>query len=425
MPAPLDAIHPFDPAVLEDPWDYYRRLRAEAPVYRDPHTGIFHVSTYPLVLEVVKNHAVFSNRFAQAMGGEALADAARDTELADLAERAYPGVDTMLTADPPEHKRFRGLVNKAFTPRRVDALAGDIEALAHQLIDAFAQRGRFEVLSEFSVLLPLTVIADQLGVPRSDLAQFKRWTDGFTAQLSGMADAEGHVEAIKRILEFQQYFAARLEECREDPRDDIISDLVRARLDGERPLDVAECLSILQQLLVAGNETTAAAIAEGLLLLIQHPEQLERVKADASLVPNLVEEVLRLSTPTTNMWRRVKEDTRLGGVEIPKDSMVLVRYASANRDESVFPDADRFDVTRANAGEHLAFGHGIHFCIGAMLARKEMAVAFRALLQRLPGLRLAPGHAPPRHKPSVLLRGLFELHLAFEPAPVGSVGSAA
>lgn len=139
-PVPLDAIHPFDPAVLEEPWDYYRRLRAEAPVYRDPHTGIFHVSTYPLVLEVVKNHAVFSNRFAQAMGGPALADAARDTELAQLAERAYPGVDTMLTADPPEHKRFRGLVNKAFTPRRVDALEGGIEALAHQLIDAFASR---------------------------------------------------------------------------------------------------------------------------------------------------------------------------------------------------------------------------------------------------------------------------------------------
>ncbi|MGH0029020.1 MAG: cytochrome P450 [Myxococcota bacterium] len=420
MPPTLAETHPFDPAVLESPWDYYRQLRAEAPVFRDPHTGIFHVASYDLVLEVVKNHAVFSNRFAPAMGGQALSDAANslgDEELASLAERAYPGVDTMLTADPPEHKRFRGLVNKAFTPRRVNALEPGIEKLAHELVDAFAPKGECEILSEFAVLLPLTVIADQLGVPRTDLAQFKRWTDGFTAQLSGMADAEGHVEAIKRILEFQQYFAARLEEVREAPRDDIISDLVRARLDDERPLDVAECLSILQQLLVAGNETTAASIAEGLLLLVENPEQLAKVKADPGLVPNLVEEVLRLTTPTANMWRKTKEDTELAGVAIPKDSMVLVRYASANRDESVFPDADRFDVERANASEHLAFGHGIHFCIGAMLARKEMNVAFRVLLERLSGLRLAPGHEPPRHKPSVLLRGLDALHVAFEVKP--------
>lgn len=416
MPPSLDATHPFDPAVLESPWEYYRQLRAEAPVYRDPHTGIFHVASYERVLEVVKNHEVFSNRFAPAMGGQAVVDAAENAELADLAERAYPGVDTMLTADPPEHKRFRGLVNKAFTPRRVNLLEPGIEELANELIDGFAGRGEFEVLSEYAVLLPLTVIADQLGVPRTDLAQFKRWTDGFTAQLSGLADAEGRVEAAKRILEYQQYFAARLAECRESPRDDIISDLVRARLEDERPLDVPESLSIIQQLLVAGNETTAASIAEGLLLLVQHPDQQQRVREDPALLPNLVEEVLRLTTPTANMWRKVKQDTVLGGVEIPKDSMLLVRFASANRDESVFPDADRFDVTRANASEHLAFGHGIHFCIGAMLARKEMLVAFRTLLARLDGLRLAPGYDPPRHKPNVLLRGLGELHLAFEVA---------
>lgn len=416
MPATLDEIHPFDPAILESPWDFYRRLRAEAPVYRDPHTGIFHVATYDLVVEAVKDHEVYSNRFAPAMGGAAIAAAAEDEELARLAKRAYPGVDTMLTADPPEHKRFRGLVNKAFTPRRVNKLEEEIERLAHELIDAFAADGRLEVLSQYAVPIPLTVIADQLGVPREDLPRFKRWTDGFTAQLSGMADAEGQVEAVRRILEFQEYFAERLAECRQAPREDIISDLVRARLEGERPLDVPESLSILQQLLVAGNETTASAIAEALLLLVEHPDQEALVREDPSLVPNLVEEVLRLSTPTASMWRRAKRDSALGGVEIPEGSMILLRYASANRDESVFPDPDRFDVTRENAGEHLAFGHGIHFCIGAILARKEMAVALRTALARLRDLRLAPGHPPPRHKPSVLLRGLAELHLDFEAA---------
>jgi len=415
MSGSLAAIHPFDPAVLESPWDYYRRLRAEAPVHRDPHTGIFHVASYELVMEAVKDHELYSNRFAPAMGGS-LAGSNPDPELVALAERAYPGVDTMLTADPPEHRRFRGLVNKAFTPRRVNTLGPAIESLAHELIDAFAADGEFEVLSQLSVLLPLSVIADQLGVPRADLGELKRWTDGFTAQLSGMADASGQVEAVKRIVEFQHYFAARLSEVRAAPRDDILSDLVRARLEGERPLDTPESLSILQQLLVAGNETTASAIAEGLLLLVQHPDQQALVREDPGLLPNLVEEVLRLSTPTASMWRKAKRDAALGGVAIPAGSMLLLRFASANRDETHFPDPDRFDVRRANAGEHLAFGHGIHFCLGAMLARKEMEVAFRAVLARLPGLRLAEGHPAPRHKPSVLLRGLAELHLAFEPA---------
>jgi len=414
MTIDLAKTNPFDPAVLESPWEYYRALRAEAPVFKDPFLGLYHVASYDLVLEAVRDFETFSNRFAPAMGGAALAQLAGDPELEALAAKSYPPVDTMLTADPPEHRRFRGLVNKAFTPRRVDGLEAGIEKLASGLVDAFVADGQLEVLSQFSVPLPLTVIADQLGVPRADLPRFKRWTDGFTAQLSGMAFGEDMKEATRRILEFQQYFAARIEEARQAPREDILSDLVRARVEGERPLDVAEMLSILQQLLVAGNETTAAAIAEGLLLLVRHPDQLALVREDPSLVPGLVEEVLRLSTPTTCMWRRVKRDTVLGGVAIPEGSMALLRYASANRDEKRFPDPDRFDVRRANAGDHLAFGHGIHFCLGAMLARKEMTVAFRTLLARLDGFRLTPGAPEPRHKPSILLRGLAELHLSFD-----------
>jgi cytochrome P450 len=320
----------------------------------------------------------------------------------------------MLTADPPEHRRFRGLVNKAFTPRRVDSLEPQIAKLAHGLIDGFAAEGRCEVLSQLAVPLPLTVIADQLGVPRADLPRLKRWTDGFTAQLSGLASGEDARDAVRRIVEFQQYFAAGIEDARRAPREDILSDLVRARVEGERSLDVPEMLSILQQLLVAGNETTASALAEGLLLLARHPAELARVRAEPALVANLVEEVLRLATPTAAMWRRTKRAAELGGVALPEGSMVLLRFASANRDESRFPEPDRFDVGRANAGEHLAFGHGIHFCLGAVLARRELTVAFRALLDRFESLRLAGGALEPRHKPSVLLWGLSELRLEFD-----------
>jgi hypothetical protein len=223
----------------------------------------------------------------------------------------------MLTADPPEHRRFRGLVNKAFTPRRVDDLGPGVARPADELIDRFEGAGHFEVLSQFSVPLPLTVIADQLGVPRADLARFERWTDGFTAELSGLAFGEDAKEAARRIFEFQRYFAARAEEARRAPREDIISDLVRARLEGERPLDMPETLSILQQLLVAGNETTAAAIAEGLLLLMRHPDQFTLVRGDSSLVPNLVEEVLRLATPTASMFRKVTRDASARGSRDP------------------------------------------------------------------------------------------------------------
>jgi cytochrome P450 len=411
MTLDLAKVHPFDPALLASPFEYYRALRAEAPVHRDPFTGIHHVASYDLVLDVLRDFETYSNRFAPAMGGAALAQLAGDPDLAALARDSYPPVDTMLTADPPEHRRFRGLVSKAFTPRRVDALESGVAGLAEELIDRFAGDGHFEVLSQFSVPLPLTVIADQLGVPRADLPKFKRWTDGFTAQLSGLAFGEDAKEAARRIFEFQRYFAARVEEARRAPREDIISDLVRARLEGERPLDMPETLSILQQLLVAGNETTAAAIAEGLLLLVRHPDQLARVREEPSLVPNLVEEVLRLATPTASMFRKVTRDVVLGGVAIPAGSMLLLRFASANRDEAHFPEPDRFDVNRTNAAEHLAFGHGIHFCIGAALARREMQVAFRALLERFEDFRLSPGRPEPSYKPSVLLRGLAELHL--------------
>ncbi len=406
---PLAEIHPFDPRILEDPLELNRRLRREAPVYRDPNTGIFLVSTYAAVAAALEDHESFSNRFGQALG----AGARTPSEVRDVLAEGYPPVDTMLTADPPEQRRYRKLVNKAFVPRRVNALEPRIEALSDELIDGFVANGRVELLSQYSQLLPLILIAEQLGVPRADLAMFRRWSDGFVAQLGGMADLAGQVEAAKLIVGFQRYFAARLAERRQEPRDDILSEIVHAQVEGERPLDVAECLSILQQLLVAGNETTANAIAEGMLLLVRNPEELARVESDPDLVPNLVEEVLRLATPTTNMWRICTRDVRLGDASIPKGSLVLLRYASANRDEARFPDPDRFDVRRANATDHLAFGQGIHFCLGAALARKEMEVAFRTLLRRLGGWQLAPGEPAPRHKPNVLLRGLEALHLEF------------
>jgi cytochrome P450 len=404
----LSDFNPFDPRVLESPFEFNRLLIDQAPVYRDPHTKLVLVSSYELVLEALKRHDDFSNRFSQAMGGRA----AQRSEIVDVMRDGYPTVDTMLTADPPEHSRFRGLVNKVFTPRRVNVIEGEIQKVTDQLIDAFIGDGRFSVAAQFSIPLPLTVIADQLGVPRSDLPSFKRWTDGFVAQLGGMATGDAEVEAARLIVEYQHYFAARLEEARSAARDDIISDLVRARIEGERPLDTAESLSIIQQLLVAGHETTAATISAGLLLLIQNPDQQSLLRKDSELLPNMVEEVTRLTTPTQNMWRVATRDCTLGGFEISKGEFVFIRYGAANRDPAKFEEPDRFDIQRSNAREHLAYGHGIHFCIGAILARREMLVAFRAILDRLDGLALAPDQSI-SHKPNMLLRGLVDFDIEF------------
>lgn len=405
----LDEYNPLDPETLADPYRYLRALRQEAPVYHCPKTGLYIVSTYELVREVLSNDALYSSRFAPAMGG-----AGQPDEIREIQQQGYPVVDTMLTADNPEHKRYRGMVNKAFTPRRIDVIAPIIEKISADLVDAFVDDGKVEILSQFSVSLPLTVISDQLGVPRRDLARFKRWTDGFVAQLGGMATAEGAVEAARRILEYQHYFAERLDEAREAPREDIISDLVQARVEGEAPLDVTESLSIIQQLLVAGNETTADAIAEGCMLLARHPEQQEVARSDPERIPNLVDEVLRLSSPTANMWRVAKEDAVLGGVEIPAGAFVLVSYSSANRDETQFEDPDRFDIERKNAREQIAFGRGVHVCVGAPLARREMEIGFRDLLTRLGPFSIDPEAEAPRHRPNILLHGLASLHLLFD-----------
>ncbi|MDE0885481.1 MAG: cytochrome P450 [Myxococcota bacterium] len=410
--ASLDRFNPFDPAVQAQPWEYNDLLVSQAPVHRDANTGLVLVSSYEWVSHVLAHHESFSNRFMLLMGGGAKAKVPE--AVSEIMKEGYPPVDTMLTADPPEQRRFRSLVNKGFTVRSVGRLGTRVENLVSDLIDAFAGDGRVELRSQFAVPLPLTLIAEQLGVPQEDLGKFRKWSDGFVAQLSGMATPEEQVEAWKLIVEFQKYFEKVLEDRADNPRNDIISALVTARVEGEKPLDTAECLSILQQLLVAGNETTASTLCEGMRLLVENPEQLERLREEPTLIPNAVEEMLRLTTPTANMWRVCLEETEIGGVSIPAGSGMLVRYSAANRDPAIFPDPHRFDVARPNAGEHLAFGAGVHFCLGAQLARTELVKGFEALIERLPNPRFPEGSPPPEYPPNILLRGMTALPLEFD-----------
>ena len=403
---PLAASSPMSPEALACPHQYNDKLRSEAPVYQCPHTGIFFVSDYDTVRKVAKDHTTFSNKFGQAMRpmGQEI-----DPDIAAIQAQGYKPVDTMLTEDPPIHRRYRGLVNQAFTARRVATLQPDIERICHGLIDNMLAKGEADLVAEYAEPVPMTVIAEQLGVSLDDYELFKTWSDAFVAQLSGMADKEAQLNSARMIVQFQHYFAERLEERRTNPQDDIISDIVHAQFENERPLDMPEMLSILQQLLVAGNETTTSAIAEGVLLWTKFPEQFEKLKANPDLVPNLVEEVLRLSTPTANMWRVVTQDTNLNGTDIPAGSMLQLKFSAANRDPGTYPDPHSFDVERENAGTQIAFGYGVHMCIGASLARKEMDVAFRCLLDRISKVELTADEASLHYPPNVLLRGLERL----------------
>lgn len=410
---PVHEINPMHPEMLRCPATMNRRLRAEAPVFRDPVTGIFFISRYEDVVAVAMDHEAFSSVMPEAA---ARAVASDDPEIAEVMRDGYPNVHTMLTQDPPIQRRYRRFVDGAFAPSRIRAIEPFMEETSHALIDRFVEAGRCEFLGDFGIPLPLRVIASQIGTPVEDLPKLRRWTEAFVGNLGQQLDREGALAAARGIVEFQHYFVEKMAERRRAPQDDILSQVVNASIDGDKPLDDAECLSMLQQILVAGNETTAAALTEGIWLLIENPDQYEIVRDDPSpeRISALAEEVLRVSSPSANMFRRAARDVELGGVTIPKDSVCFARFASANQDDAQFADAMRFDVTRENARDHVAFGKGVHHCLGATLARRELNVGFRVVFERLENFRLQADAADPVFAPNALLHGLESLPLAFD-----------
>ncbi len=407
---PLSEFNPLDPAVVESPYEFHRALREQAPVHSIPGVMTL-VSSYAGVLEVLSDPGRFSSKSGPAVGAMA-----PPPQIVAVMAKGYPNVDTLLSADPPDHIRYRQLVSRAFAARRVAGMEAYIREVADELVAGFLGEGTIDLVPRYCVPLPLSVIADQLGVPRADMALFKKWSDDSVAPLGGMISLERGVECAQSIVDFQHYMAARIEERRAAPRADILTDLVEARLDGAEPLNVAEMVSILQQFLVAGNETTANLIASATMMLGQNPDQLALVRKDPGLIPNMVEEALRLESPVQTLFRVATRDTQVQGVPVAAGTRIAVMYASANRDPEQFPDPDRFDVTRENAKTHLAFGKGEHFCIGAALARKEAVIAFETLLARTRELRLAPGKNDFSHVPSFILRGLKELWVELTPA---------
>ncbi|MDG2114548.1 MAG: cytochrome P450, partial [Actinomycetota bacterium] len=323
----------------------------------------------------------------------------------------------LLNADPPDHRRQRLAVNTAFRPARLRGMEPMIAEVTERLLDAAVPKGSMEVVAEFAVGLPMTIIARALGVGDDELTKFKRWSDDVVMPVG---NASPSVEQVRDYLisstEFADYFSEMLADRRRSPQQDIVSDVATAEVNGEQ-LSEAEMLSMLQQFLVAGNETTTKLITNLVHHLAIDDGLEEQLRANPELIETFVEEGLRYEAPVGGLFRRAKVDVDVGGERVAAGEHVWVLFAAGNRDDHHFDDPDAFDPCRANVRDHLAFGHGEHFCIGAQLARSETHIAIQQLLDRVSNIRLAPDHPELRYEDTFVLRGIKELFVEFDPTP--------
>ncbi len=380
-----------DPAFLENPFPFYEVGHAMSPLVL-PERGIAMVFGYDDCAAILKDWETWSSRFPPPPDME------------------NPPEPMMLGSDPPRHTRLRSLVSQAFTPRMVEALEPRIREIARELLEPAIEAGECDLVAALAYPLPVIVIAEILGIPPEDRDRFKEWSDEAVASLGTGLQGNGRQIRAEIFEEMREYFTRMTEERRARPRNDLISGLVQAEQDGER-LTFADLLQMLILLLVAGNETTTNLIGNAMLSFLEHPAELARVEGDRALIPSALEEVLRFNSPVQATVRRPTRDVELHGRSIPAGMATLVWLAAANRDPAQFPEPLRFDVART-PNRHLAFGLGIHFCLGAPLARLEARVAYEELLARATGFERTTEGPLPR-VPTFIMRGVLELPIAF------------
>ncbi len=399
-----------DADVQQRPDAYHEALR-ERSVHFDERLGFFVCGRYALMRQVLRDTETFSSIDSQTVDGLR----PPPPEAVEVRKTCHPTVNTLVTNDPPSHTRIRKMVDAPFRVRSLDKLESRIEEIAHGAIDEFIGEGASEMVSRFAVPIPVRVIADMLGLDPALAPRIKVWSDASVEPLGMMVDDQRLIECAKLIKAFQDFIVEALETRRRQPQDDLLTHLVQARDAQGEGFTMAEMLSLTQQFLVAGNETTTNGIAAGVRLLAEQPALLQAIRRQPDRALSFVNEVLRLESPVQGLFRVVRKDTELGGVHLPKGARIMLRFAAANRDARKYASPERIDLHRANAGTHVAFGAGIHHCIGAGLARLEMRQAFTALAQRLRHLALAPDNDFTHH-PSMILRGLKALRVTFEPA---------
>ncbi|MGI9324267.1 MAG: cytochrome P450 [Pseudomonadales bacterium] len=418
MSVPLADVQLFSNETLLEPYAAYQTLRDEAPVYFVPEMNVHVVTRYDLVREAIKDTATYSSKFdgflqgAQQILFNAAPDDVQQRLLAINAEMTVLPA-TMLTLDEPEHTQYRSLVSELFTGSRIRAAEASVQAVIDDTIASFKGESQFDFMTRFANPVPLLIIGDRLGIPRADREFFDHAaTEAAGGLRLSPLTPEQMVNRAQTALDLQRFLIDLIEQRRAKPEDDMITILANSKLsEAGRLLTHGECLSILGQFLVAGHETTTSAFGWGMLHLCHNPEVQSQLRGDAKVVKTFVEEALRLDAPVQGLPRLVTRDTQLGGVDIPAGSMIMLRFGAANRDERQFEEPDRLNVQRPKAGTQLAFGSGVHHCIGAPLARQELNLGFAALFEHFESVSLDSSAPTPQAEPSFILRNLPHLPL--------------
>jgi cytochrome P450 len=377
-------LGPFDPAIRADPYPFYRWLRERQPVFHNPRKGIYALSRYADVLAAARNHELFSSA-------------------AGVGPNRIDG-QTLISTDPPRHTRLRKAVHAAFTPGAVERLAPRIRAIIGELLDPLMHRGSFDLIADVAHPLPVIVIAEIIGIEPARRADFRRWSNAFVENAAGIAAPGAYAAAVR---EFGAYLVTVAAARRAEPREDLISHL----LSDDGRLEPAELYYLIELLLAAGNETTTNLAGNAALALARFPDQWRQAAAHPALLPALIEEAARFDAPIQALFRTTTAAVELHGHVVPAGAKVALLWGAANRDPEVFSHPDTFDLARS-PNPHLAFGSGIHYCIGAPLARLELRLLAEALLERFASLEIEPGHIP-SYRPIAMIRGPLSVPLRF------------
>jgi len=388
-------FNPFLPEYNQDPYPTFKRLREEEPIFYSRVFGAQFVSRYDDCLEMLRSPSMTGDRRETSIFRVVRWFNRNEPDFSAFLER------NLLMLEGPDHRRLRGLISKAFTPRRILALRPRLEEIAEELLDKAAPGGAMELISDFAYPFPLVTIAELLGVPREDHARFREWTSGLVQILDALQGNDGAEPMRRATRELFAYFRPMLAARRAEPRDDLISAMIHAE-DETGKLDEDDLLSLCILVLAAGHETTANLIGNSVVALLRNPEQRKRLIEDPGLLPTAVDEFLRFDSPIQFTDRAVVEDFELGGHHFKKGAFVGILLSSANRDADQFDNPDQLDVGRT-PNPHLALSHGSHFCLGAQLARMEAEIALGALLRRFPDFKGLPEQVQWRR--SSLLRG--------------------
>ena len=371
-----------------DPYPFYRNMRADKPVYFDDTYRIYGVYRYQDVKKVLGDYNLFSSQFGKAFNPE-----------------GGPFSESLINQDPPAHTKLRSIVMKAFTPRAVERMESSIQDICNELV-AGMRKGETDFVKSFTYPLPVTVIAEMIGIPISDMDKFKRWSDTVVG-----GSPESYADFPTAMKEMSDYFMNMIKLRKQDPKDDLISAVIAAEVDGEK-LSMIQTLGFLILLLIAGNETTTNLISNAIYVFDQYPGTYETLRNDRSLVPQAIEEVLRYRSPVQSIFRVAKQDVDIAGVTVPSGAVLQPWIGSANHDERVFNNSEKFDIYRKD-NRHIAFGEGIHYCLGAPLARLEAKVALNTLLDNFKSIKV-DRNRPIVPQDSDIVFGFKELHVLAE-----------